>query len=62
MHVNIRSLNKNFDEFHDYIQFLSFISSVICLSESRIQNQSQVNIELAGYKFSALALKVMPEG
>ena len=61
MHVNIRSLYKNFDELHDYIQSLSFISSVICLSESRIKNQPQVNIELAGYKFSTLALKAMPK-
>ena len=62
MHVNIRSLNKNFDEFHDYIQSLSFISNVICLSESRIKNQPQVNIELTGDKFSTLALKVIPKG
>ena len=45
MHINIRLLNKNFDEFHDYIKSLSFIPSIICLSESRIKNQ-QVNIDL----------------
>ena len=57
MHVNIRPLNKNFDEFHDYVQSLPFILSVLCLSESRIKTQPQVNIELVGYNF----INISPE-
>ena len=52
MHVNIRSLNKTLMNFMIiYNPYLSFIHSAICLSESRIKNQRQVNFELAGYNF-----------
>ena len=57
MHVSIRSLNKNFDKFHDYLETLSFIPCVICLSESRFKNQPQVNIEFDGYNFINISPK-----
>ena len=50
MHLNIRSLHKNFDELHEFVSLLPFKPDVICLSESRI-NQPLKNIRLQGYNF-----------
>ena len=50
MHLNIRSLHKNFDDLHEFLSLLPFKPDVICLSESRI-NQPLKNIQLQGYNF-----------
>ena len=50
VHLNIRSLHKNFDDLHEFVSLLPFKPDVICLSESRI-NQSLKNIQLQGYNF-----------
>ena len=50
VHLNIRSLHKNFDNLHEFVSLLPFKPDVICLSESRI-NQSLKNIQLQGYNF-----------
>ena len=36
MHLNIRSLQKNYDNLNDLVALLPFRPDVICLSESRI--------------------------
>ena len=36
MHLNIRSLQKNYDDLYDLVAALSFRPNVICPSESRI--------------------------
>ena len=50
MHLNIRSLHKNFDDLHEFVSLLPFKPDMICLSESRI-NQPLKNIQLQGYHF-----------
>ena len=44
IHLNIRSLNKNFDKFYDFIQSLSYTPDVVCLSESRIKKQPLIDL------------------
>ena len=51
IHLNIRSLNKNFDKLYDFLLCLTFTPDVLCLSESRIKKQPLVNINLSGYSF-----------
>ena len=52
MHLNIRSLNKNFDKLYDFLLCLTFTPDVLCLSKSRIKKQTLVNIKLSGYSFA----------
>ena len=52
IHINIRSLNKNFDELYDFLQILPFTPDVICLSESQIKDQPLINIEISDYTFT----------
>ena len=51
IHLNIRSLNKNFEKFYDFIQSLSYTLDVVRLSESRIKKQPLINVNLPGYNF-----------
>ena len=51
IHLNIRSLNKNFDKLYDFVLCLTFTSDVVCLSKSRIKKQPLVNINLSVYSF-----------
>ena len=50
MHLNVRSLQKNYDDLYYLIASLSFQPDVICLFESRI-NQPLKSIQLQGYDF-----------
>ena len=50
MHLNVRSLHKNYDDLYDLIASLSFQPDVICLFESCI-NQPLKSIQLQGYNF-----------
>ena len=50
VHLNFRSLQKNYDDLYDLVASLSFRPDVICLSESRI-NQPMKSIQLQGYNF-----------
>ena len=50
VHLNIRSLHKNFDNLHEFFSLLPFKPDVICPSESRI-NQPLKNIQLQMYNF-----------
>ena len=50
MHLNIRPLQKNYDDLYDLVASLSFRPDVICLSESRI-NQPLKSIQPQGYNF-----------
>ena len=51
LHLNIRSLNKNFDELHKFLVSSRIRSAVICLTETRIKNDPLVNITISQYKF-----------
>ena len=50
VHLNIRTLNKYYDDLHNLIASLPFKPDVICLSESRIDKPFE-NIEIEGYNF-----------
>ena len=51
IHLNIRSLNKNFDKLYEFLLCLPFTPDVLCFSESRIKKQPLDNINLSGYSF-----------
>ena len=51
LHVNVRSLHKNFDSLHNFLASLPFLPHLICLSESRIHDHPLIYIDLAGYSF-----------
>ena len=51
LHVNIRSLQKNFDKLFETFNEFSPEPDVICLSESRIKTSPLVNINIPGYEF-----------
>jgi len=50
-HLNIRSLHKNFDAMHDFLQSLSFSPDIVYLTETRIKEQPLINISLLNYNF-----------
>ena len=51
IHINIRSLQKNFDSLQKkFLCLLPEIPEIICLIESRINKYSLINIELPDYK------------
>ena len=51
LHVNVRSLHKNFDLFYEFIDSLNQPPHIICLSETRIKHEPLINIELNNYSF-----------
>ena len=48
MHLNIRSLNKNINDWHIFISMLPFKPDLISLSEARVDQPLQ-NIDIEGY-------------
>ena len=56
MHVNIRSLHKNFDLLYEFIQSLQFIPQIICITETRIKHQPQINVSIPNYGFAHVNL------
>ena len=40
LHVNIRSLHKNFDQLHEFLSSLQFTPRVVCITETRIKKQN----------------------
>ena len=51
LHINIRSLQKNFDKLFEILNEFSPKPDVICLSESRIKTSPLVNIIIPNYEF-----------
>ena len=51
LHINIRSLHKNFDDLYDFLVELNFLPDVICLTEIRIKLHPLLNISLPNYTF-----------
>ena len=51
MHLNIRSINKNFENFKMFLSNLNFSFSIICLSETWLNdsNVDNSNYELPNY-------------
>ena len=51
LHLNIKSLNKNFDQLHEFLVSIRIRPDVICLTKTRIKNDPLVNITIPQYKF-----------
>ena len=51
LHLNIRSMKKQFEAFQDFIEYLNFKFSAICRSETWLQplQISDANFQLPGY-------------
>ena len=50
LHVNIRSLQKNFDDFYHLLTELNTLPNLICLSETRLKDTSNLRlVNLARY-------------
>ena len=51
LHVNVGFLHKNYDLFYKLIEALQILSRVICITETRIKNQSLSHLDLPNYSF-----------
>ena len=51
LHLNIRSLHKNFDSFYEFLLTLNFTPDIICITETRLKDQPLININLPNYTF-----------
>ena len=51
MHLNIRSLNINFNDIYQFLQSLLFNPDILCLSESGVKEQPLVNTDLPECNF-----------
>ena len=51
IHVNIRSLQKLFDTLAEMLQLLFALPQLICITETKINKEPLVNIELENYHF-----------
>ena len=49
IHINIRSLQKNFDSLQEFLCLQPNLPDVICLTETRLKQQSLLNVNLSGY-------------
>ena len=53
LHINIRSMQKNFEKFQEFFKTLKFNFSVVCLSETwcnLLDSTKNSNYRLHGYK------------
>ena len=50
-HLNVRSLQKNFDDLQEIIYNLKEQLHIICLNEMKIKNSPFLNLSIPGYKF-----------
>jgi len=51
LHLNIRSLLKNFDLLYEFLESLTVSPDIICLTETRIKNCPLININIPNYRF-----------
>ena len=51
LHLNIRSLQKNFDNFYNFLTSLPTAPQVISLTETKIKDKPLCNISIQGYAF-----------
>ena len=49
LHVNVRSLHKNYDLFYELIEALQILPYIICITETHIKNQPLSNLDLPNY-------------
>ena len=60
LHINIRSLQKNFDDLINSISQFTVVPDTICITETRLKNNPLINISISGYDFLRLTLQVLP--
>ena len=51
LHVNVRLLHKNYELLYELIKALQILPHVICITETRIKNQSLSNLDISNYSF-----------
>ena len=51
IHVNIRSLQKNFDLLSELISLLDFKPHFICITETQINDHPLINVSIPNYSF-----------
>ena len=51
MHINIRSLNKNFDNLYNLLSNLAFSPSIVAVPKTRLKTQPLTNISIPGFSF-----------
>ena len=51
LHLNIRSLNKNYDDLYELISEFPHPPDLVCFSETKLKNNTHVNIQISGYQF-----------
>ena len=51
IHFNVRSLQKNFDAFHEFLCNQPCSPDIICVTETKLKNQPLLNIDISGYTF-----------
>ena len=49
LHMNIRSLRKNFDDLVNLILQFTVLPDIICITETRLKNNPLINISIPGY-------------
>ena len=59
IHINIRSLQKNFDSLQEFLCLLPTMPKIICLLESRINQKPLINLELR-YLITNLNILIHP--
>ena len=52
LHVNIRSLQKNFDSLSEFIESLTYKPDIICITEARHKHPPLTNLNLPNYHFT----------
>ena len=62
IHINIRSLQKNFDSLQEFLCLLPIMPKIICLSESRINQKPLINLELPNYKLEHIDSPTLAAG
>ena len=49
--INIRSLQKNFDDLVNLISQFTVLPDIVCITETRLKNNPLINISIPGYDF-----------
>ena len=49
LHINIRSLQKNFDDLVNFISQFTVLPDIICITETRLKNNPLINESIPGY-------------
>ena len=52
IHINVRSLQKNFDDLYQLISSFAKSPDIICISETRLKAESIMKVDLPGYNFT----------